>query len=97
MRPPGSVCTWFCVLILLGMFAPTAYGAPQGTLAVRAARVDVTPPADAALPMSGYSSRKKGFENIHEQVSCEITATHLKPGCAEDGIVNGPADMMNGH
>src|SRR3954447_18890744 len=31
----------------------------------------------------------------YDQVSYEITATHLKRGCAEDAIVNGLVEMMN--
>ncbi len=56
------------VLILAGACAATSFGAPQGTLSVGAARVDITPPADAALPMSGYSSRTQGFQKIHDHI-----------------------------
>jgi neutral ceramidase len=31
----------------------------------------------------------------YDQVSYEITATHVKRGCAEDAIVNGLVEMMN--
>ena len=31
-----------------------------------------------------------------DQVSYEITATRVKRGCAEDAIVNGFLEMMNG-
>jgi Neutral/alkaline non-lysosomal ceramidase, N-terminal len=68
MRNLVSIRTWCCVCILTGAFALASFGAPQGTLSVGAARVDVTPPADAALPMSGYSSRKQGFQKIHDPI-----------------------------
>src|SRR5215831_14686096 len=42
--------------------------AERGTLRAGAARVDITPPADAALPMSGYGSRTQGFKGIHDSI-----------------------------
>lgn len=57
-----------CLVILGGACALAAFGAPQGTLSVGAARVDITPPADAALPMSGYEGRKQGFQKIHDPI-----------------------------
>jgi hypothetical protein len=30
--------------------------------------VDITPPADAALPMEGYEDRKQGFQGIHDHI-----------------------------
>src|SRR5258707_4748897 len=33
-----------------------------------AARIDITPPADAGLPMSGYGGRTQGFRGIHDNV-----------------------------
>lgn len=38
-------------------------------LRVGAARVDITPAADAALPMSGYAGRTQGFTAIHDPLS----------------------------
>jgi hypothetical protein len=40
--------------------------APKGTLRAGAARIEITPPADAALPMSGYGNRKEGHRGIHD-------------------------------
>ena len=68
MRGLTFIRTLSCVVILVGACALTSFGAPEGTLAVGAARVDVTPPPDAALPMSGYSSRKQGFQKIHDHI-----------------------------
>jgi neutral ceramidase len=42
--------------------------ADRGPLRVGAARVDITPPADAALPMSGYAGRTQGFKGIHDHI-----------------------------
>jgi hypothetical protein len=39
---------------------------------------------------SGYIPSDDAFEPI----SYENTASHLKPGCAEKGIVNGLVEMM---
>jgi neutral ceramidase len=51
--------------MLLGVFALPLQG---GTLRVGASRVDITPAADAALPMSGYAGRTQGFRGIHDHV-----------------------------
>jgi hypothetical protein len=42
--------------------------AAGGPLRAGAARVDITPPADAALPMAGFASRTQGFKGIHDHV-----------------------------
>jgi len=52
---------------------------------VGAARVDVTPPVDAALPMSGYSGRKKGFQKIHDHIYAR--AIVLSDGTHEAAIL----------
>lgn len=51
------------VVITPGVTPQTA-----GTLRAGAAKVDITPPADAAVPMSGYASRKEGFKGIHDRI-----------------------------
>ncbi len=86
MRYLYSACTWCCVFIFLGVCAPASYGAQQGELAVGAARVDITPPADAALPMSGYDSRKKGFEKIHDPIYAR--AIVLSDGTHEAAVLS---------
>jgi hypothetical protein len=45
-----------------------AVGAQGGTLQAGAARVDITPAPDAALPMSGYAGRTQGFQQIHDHI-----------------------------
>ena len=42
--------------------------AHAGQLRVGAARVDITPGADAALPMAGYGGRTQGFRGIHDRI-----------------------------
>lgn len=39
-----------------------------GTLQAGAARIDITPAADAGLPMSGYAGRKDGFKGIRDPI-----------------------------
>ncbi|HEV1287796.1 MAG TPA: neutral/alkaline non-lysosomal ceramidase N-terminal domain-containing protein [Bryobacteraceae bacterium] len=41
---------------------------------------------------SGYIPNDAGFD----QISYEVTTSHLKPGCAENAIVNGFLDMLRG-
>jgi neutral ceramidase len=41
---------------------------------------------------SGYIPNDAGYD----QISYEVTSTHLKPGCAENAIVNGFLDMLQG-
>jgi hypothetical protein len=55
------------LVLLCGLAGSTAVEA-RGPLRVGAARVDITPPADAALPMAGYAGRKEGFRGIHDRI-----------------------------
>ncbi len=52
--------------LLLGI--SVSFGAPSGPLQVGAARVDITPAPDAALPMGGYAGRTQGFQRIHDHI-----------------------------
>ena len=54
-----------CLLLLL---TATARGAERLPLRAGAARVDITPAAGAALPMSGYGNRTQGFKGIHDHI-----------------------------
>lgn len=42
---------------------------------------------------SGYIPNDAGYD----QISYEVTSTHLKPGCAENAIVNGFLEMLRGY
>lgn len=58
------------------MAALAATGAETGTFQVGAARVDITPPAGAALPMSGYAGRQQGFQGIHDRIYARAIVLH---------------------
>src|SRR5215831_11511658 len=58
----------FRAISLIAVSAVAALTAESGTLQVGAAKVDITPSADAALPMSGYADRKEGFKGIHDHI-----------------------------
>src|SRR5499427_4701633 len=58
----------FATALLFGAGLLPARAAERGPLQAGAAKVDITPAADAALPMSGYASRKEGFKGIHDHI-----------------------------
>ena len=55
-------------ILLMGTSLLLTAAAESGTLEAGAAKVDITPSADAALPMSGYADRKQGFRGIHDHI-----------------------------
>jgi neutral ceramidase len=67
MRDLLSIRNWSSAAILMVACALASLGEQQGMLSAGAARVDITPPADAALPMSGYPGRKR-FQKIHDHI-----------------------------
>src|SRR5688572_19352625 len=64
----GDMLSRVLSLMLLGICSAVAAGADTTPLRVGAARVDITPDANAALPMSGYGSRTQGFQKIHDNI-----------------------------
>jgi len=50
-----------------------------------AARVDITPPPNAALPMSGYASRTQGFKSVHDPIY--VRAIVLDDGTTQAALV----------
>lgn len=74
-----------CLVVFLATSALPARGAERGALRAGAARVDITPPADAALPMSGYASRTQGFKAIHDHIY--VRAIVLDDGATEAALV----------
>jgi hypothetical protein len=62
----AHISVWLALVV--GTLAPPAVAAEPGALRAGAARVDITPAPDAALPMSGYGSRKDGFQGIHDNI-----------------------------
>jgi neutral ceramidase len=69
----------FVAIILLALPAATA------ALRAGAARVDITPPADAALPMAGYGGRIQGFRGIHDPIF--VRAIVLDDGATQAALV----------
>src|SRR5215510_14366859 len=72
------------LLIACGLTA-FARGTARGTLRVGAARVDITPAPDAALPMAGYGGRTEGFRGIHDNVY--VRAIVLDDGTTQAALV----------
>ena len=61
--------TWTCrAILLVGASLLLPFPGEGATFQVGAAKVDITPSADAALPMSGYADRKEGFKGIHDHI-----------------------------
>ena len=73
------------VLVLCGLFSFATGVSEGGTLRVGAARVDITPAPDAALPMAGYASRTVGFRGIHDHVF--VRAIVLDDGASQAALV----------
>ncbi|MBV9081074.1 MAG: neutral/alkaline non-lysosomal ceramidase N-terminal domain-containing protein, partial [Acidobacteriaceae bacterium] len=59
---------WLSILLALGSPVMMASAEGRGPLRVGAAKVDITPPADAALPMAGYAARTEGLKGIHDHI-----------------------------
>ena len=72
-------------VLMLGAWALTSSGAEPGALRVGAARVDVTPAADAALPLGGFSNRSHGFTGIHDDIY--LRAIVLDDGTTQAALV----------
>jgi len=72
---------WFLCILWLAVALP----AHAGPLRAGAARIDITPAADAALPMAGFASRTQGFKGIHDHVY--VRAIVLDDGAAQAALV----------
>jgi neutral ceramidase len=81
-----SLRVGYSFAILMVVFSFAMPGAKGGTLSVGAAKVDITPPADAALPMSGYAGRKQGFQGIHDHIY--VRAIVLSDGTQDAAILS---------
>lgn len=75
----------FGIILFAAAVPAMVHGADRGQLRAGAARLDITPAADAALPMAGYASRTKGFTAIHDHVYAR--AIVLDDGATETAIV----------
>src|SRR6266542_1147096 len=78
MLPPS-------VLIVCALSLVIARSSHAGPLRVGAARIDITPAADAALPMAGFASRTQGFKGIHDHVY--VRAIVLDDGSTQAALV----------
>src|SRR5262245_12429047 len=58
---------------------------PRAQLRAGAARVDITPAPDAALPMAGYASRTEGFRGIHDPIY--VRAIVIDDGATQAALV----------
>jgi neutral ceramidase len=70
-------------LCLSGLLSAAAAEKPM--LRAGAARVDITPGKDDALPMSGYAGRKQGYTGIHDHIYTRAIA--LDDGTTKAAIV----------
>jgi neutral/alkaline ceramidase-like enzyme len=68
MRQP---CAVLCVAFSLSpiLAAPRQAQKAAPVLRVGAAKVDITPAPDSALPLSGYGGRTDGFKGIHDDLT----------------------------
>lgn len=75
------------VLLFALLLAPALIlqAGEKGSLRVGAARVDITPAKDAALPMSGYAGREEGFKGIRDRLY--MRAIVLTDGATEAAVV----------
>jgi neutral ceramidase len=73
------------IILLAAALVATVHAADRGPLRAGAARVDITPAADASLPMAGYASRTQGFKAIHDHVY--VRAIVLDDGTTQVAIV----------
>jgi neutral ceramidase len=73
--------------MLLRFLTATLFLAGSASAALRAgaAKIDITPPPDAALPMSGYANRTQGFKGIHDPIY--VRAIVLDDGTTQAAIV----------
>jgi hypothetical protein len=73
-------------VFLLGALAAVAAPPPAaGNLRAGAARIDITPAANAALPLSGYAGRIDGFKTIHDPL--HVRAIVVDDGASQAAIV----------
>jgi neutral ceramidase len=59
--------------------------ADRGPLRAGAARISITPPANASLPMGGYGSRTEGFRGIHDDIY--VRAIVIDDGASQAALV----------
>ena len=80
-----AICICGGIALLLATSGLVSLGAPHGQLQVGAARVDITPAPDAALPMAGYGGRTQGFQSIHDHIY--VRAIVLSDGATQAALL----------
>ncbi len=86
MRTLPVTCCLLSAACLFAVLGLTAIPAEKGILRAGAARVDITPAADAALQMSGYAGRTEGFKDIHDRLHAR--AIVVDDGASQAAIVS---------
>jgi hypothetical protein len=66
VSPMDVILSWSMKLVLCLLIAAAATQSAE--FRAGAARVDITPAADAGLLMSGYAGRTQGFAGIHDHL-----------------------------
>lgn len=74
-----------CTMLLLCVSIAVVVPAEKGSLRAGAAKIEITPPADAALRMYGYSGRTDGFKGIHDDLN--VRAIVMDDGSTQVAIV----------
>lgn len=85
LRPSFRSFAAFVILVLILLVAQII-PAERGSLRAGAAKVDITPAADAALQLSGYSNRTAGFKSIHDDLN--IRTLVVDDGGAQAAIIS---------
>jgi neutral ceramidase len=79
-------CVVCSAILFLCSSAGAINAAEKGTLRAGAAKVDITPAADAALQMSGYAGRTAGFKTIHDDLN--VRAIVVDDGDVQAALVS---------
>jgi neutral ceramidase len=74
-----------CSIRAAAVFAVSVLPLYGGPLRAGAARVDISPAPDAALPMAGYGGRTQGFKGIHDNIY--VRAIVLDDGTTQVALV----------
>ena len=77
-RLTATLAVLFVVCLTLGAHQPR-------TLRAGAAKVDITPAPDAALPLSGYAGRTDGFKSIHDDLN--VRAIVVDDGSTQAALI----------
>ena len=81
-----------CGLIAAFLSISAIFSAPRQAqkappvLRVGAAKVDITPAPDAALPLSGYAGRVQGFKGIHDDLN--VRAIVVDDGTSQAALIS---------